>query len=224
MTIPPGSPGIHNGSVTTFNYVSFMWYYTQLLLNNSNKQECGGVPVDFAYYFNFVQTMSGESGPQAMVLLSSLLKALQVQSNGTTPATAGCPNWNIGRTDPLFLVDSRSPLMYSQLTDATRTALLNAYVTNWFATASSFTPQQYYQGGSTTPSSPVIPGLQWQGVADDLAYAIPRLQYQGLTPSLTKSLINWAATMWPTNGYNWQALASATCSAGSSGYISCSTD
>ena len=29
--IPPGSPGIHNGSLATFNNISFLWYYLQLI-------------------------------------------------------------------------------------------------------------------------------------------------------------------------------------------------
>lgn len=221
MQIPPGSPGIHNGSVTTFDYVSFAWYYSQLILNNSQGQECGGTPVDFAYYFGFVQTLSRESGPQAMLLLASSLKALQVQNTETS--LGSCPGWDIGRTDPIFLVSS-APGMYSALASGTRGNLLNAYVPNWLAVASSFTPKQYYQAGVTTPNATVIPGLPYQGLADDVAYAIPRLEYLGLDSSLTTALINWASAMWPSNGYNWKALATATCTASSSDTLSCSSD
>jgi hypothetical protein len=218
ILIPPGSPGIHNGSVATFNYVSFAWYYSQLILNNSQKQDCGGTPVDFFYYLSFVQHLSDESGPQAMVLFSSLLKALQVQD--TAKSLGNCYGWDIGRTDPMFL-SYRAPQIYSGLPSATTSALLNAYITNWFSVASSFTPQQYYKAGVTTPSQSIIPNLPFGGLAGDIAYSIPRLRYMGLSSTLTTSLINWAATMWPSNGYNWQALAGSTCSPTSSGTLTC---
>lgn len=225
MQIPPGSPGIHNGSVTTFNYVSFSWYYSQLILNPGNGHECGGVPVDFAYYFGFVQHISGESGPQGMLALTSLIKAMQVQNTGATPLSSGCPDWNLGRIEPIFIASPTAPLMWSGVSSTTRVNLLNAYMTTWLSYVSQFTPQQYYQSGQTSPNETIIPGLPFQGLADDMAYAIPRLHYQGVTQSLTNSLISWAIKMWPSTGYNWNALASATCIADpSSGALSCSSD
>jgi hypothetical protein len=157
-----------------------------------------------------------------MLILSSMLKALQ-EENGKNPA-AGCMGWDWTRTDPAYLVSPTAPLMYSGLSPSSRAALLNAYITSWLAVVTSFTPQQYYQGGETTASQTVIPGVAFQNWADDVAYAIPRLQYLGLSPTLTNALINWAATMWPSNGYNWGALVSASCATNIGGSILCTSE
>lgn len=222
MMIPPGSPGIHNGTVTTFNYVSYAWYFTQLILNDSNKGDCGNTPIDWAYYFGFVNTMSSESGPQAMLLFESMLKAMQEQDNGATP-TSGCPDWVISRMDPIYVTYSGASIL-GGISSTTRANLLNAYYANWLPFVATYTPQQYYQGGFTTPNAAVTPGVPFQNFADNMAYSIPRLHYLGLSSSLTTALINWASAMWPSNGYNWQSLATATCSPTSNGMLNCSSD
>lgn len=222
MQIPPGSPGIHNGSKTAFNYISFTWYYTQFLLNKGRGQECGGVPIDFAYYFGFTQTISGEGGPAAALVLASLTTALQVQNQAALGSS--CPDWNLGRTEPIFLVSPTAPQMWSGVDSTTRANLLNAYIATWITTVSRYTPQQYWQSGQTSPDANVIPGLAFQNIADDFAYAVPRLHSLGLNQSLTNSLVSWAQQMWPSNGYNWNGLSSATCSANSSGVLLCSSD
>jgi hypothetical protein len=179
------------------------------------------VPVDWAYFNGFINTMSGLNGPQAMLILSSMLKALQEQ-NDMNP-TSGCMGWSWDRTDPAFIVSPSAPLMFSGLPSSTVAALLNSYITSWLAVVSSYTPQQYYQGGQVTANDIVTPGLPFQNWAGDVAYAIPRLQYLGVRSTLTNALINWAATMWPSNGYNWSGLTLATCSI-NTGIMRCSSD
>jgi hypothetical protein len=223
--IPPGSPGIHNGSETTFNNVSFLWYHLQLVLNSANKQQACTAPVDYGYFYGFISAQGRTSSPQAMFYLAVLQKGLQESNNGYGPQYGCGDGWDWGVNDPSFLVQvpnlSSSENIWSGLSATTRAALINSYMTQWIATVTKFTPAQFYAGGWTTSSETTSEswyGGEWAG---RMAFSIPRLKYLGMTQTLATQVANWAATVWP--GKNWSAFANATCT-NSGGNISCSSD
>jgi hypothetical protein len=223
--IPPGAPGIHNGSVTTFDNVSFLWYYLQLILNDGNKkQECTN-PLDYGYFYGFISAQGRVSSPQAMLYMTVMQKALQESDNGYGPQYGCTEGWQWGVNDPSFLVQlpnlSSSENIWSGVPAATQAALVNAYMTQWLAVVKQFSPQQFYASGETSPTESL--DQSWYGTAwaGRVAFMIPRLKYLGMTQTLTNQVANWAATMWPS--HNWSAFASATCT-NSGGNISCSSD
>jgi mono/diheme cytochrome c family protein len=224
--IPPGSPGIHNGSVVTFNNVSFLWYYLQLVLNNSNKrQECTN-PVEFGYFYGFISAQGRASGPQAALYLTVLEKALQISQNGVSPQN-GCVNgWNWAANDPSQLVQApnqnNAEDIWSGMSSSTRANLINSYLTQWLAAVQQWTPQEYYSGGFTSANE-TLSGSWYGGAwAGRVAWMIPHLKYDGMTQTLANEIAAWAKTIWP--GYNWSTFANAACSPNSNGYIVCSSD
>ena len=152
LRIPVSAPGILNGSKETYYYLSFVWYYIQLILNDSNRTtQCGSSPIDWGYTTASVNNLSlYDSVPQSMVMLTILTKALQNSQNGMGPQFGCIGGWNWRDSMPTNLVTRESTPMWHELSPTTRTTLLNAYVNSWFGVASTFTPQQFYQGSWTT--------------------------------------------------------------------------
>jgi len=83
--IPPHSPASGTARLPPSEYFSFMWYYSQLILNSANKQPICTNPVDWGYFYGAVGPMTASSAPQGMLLLTMLKKALQISNNGQGP-------------------------------------------------------------------------------------------------------------------------------------------
>src|ERR1035438_7128607 len=47
--IPHPNPGVGNGTMTDYNYESFIWYQVQLILNDGNGHAEGTTPIDWGY-------------------------------------------------------------------------------------------------------------------------------------------------------------------------------
>jgi len=120
-------------------------------------------------------------------------------------------------------VDPAWRAIWSATNPSTETALMQANLQAWFAQASQYTPQQYYQGGFASPT--VNPAtlnatsgtLGW---GTQLWESLPRFRFYGVDPNLTYQIANWAATIW-TSG-NWALNNSATCAL--TNYVYCTSD
>jgi hypothetical protein len=98
------APGIGNGSYVSFEYSSFIWYQTPLILNDGNGLAQGTTPIDWGYTIAYlVGTLAWNAGPQgpnlprtgtAGLLFEWLAKALQGAGVGIAPSN----------TSPYFLV------------------------------------------------------------------------------------------------------------------------
>ena len=49
LKIPSPAPGIGNGTVLAHDYEAFIWYQTQLILNDGNGHAKGTNPIDWGY-------------------------------------------------------------------------------------------------------------------------------------------------------------------------------
>jgi hypothetical protein len=221
IRIPAGVPGIHNGTEAAFYNTSLLWYYLQFILNSGNKVQGDNNPVDWQYLYNQISTEGSLSKPQALMYLTVLSKALQVWQNGRPP-DSGPSGWNWSANDLSVLV--RTPNMMAGrniwlgMPVSMRTALLNAYVSQWLTAVNQWTPAQFFHNGGTTPEDSLKDG--WSGgFAARMAFSVPRLHYLGLSDELTTKLANWAATMWPQ--YNWAGFAKAKCYVRSDSELGC---
>jgi hypothetical protein len=207
--IPPGAPGIGNGSVGTFEYFSFMWYYSQLILNDGSKQQLCTSPVDWGYLYGSIGGMSRDSGPQGMLLLTMLKKALQLSNNGKGPQLGCLLGWSPVVNDPSRLVSPALPNIWTGLPASTISALVNSYTIAWYVVFRNFTPQQFYTGGYTSPSETVTPGFSEGNMASRFASMIPHLQCLGVGNGLGYAIVLWAAQAWPT--FNWLSIGQVPC-------------
>ena len=207
--IPPGSPGIGNGSAGTFEYFSFMWYYSQLILNSGDKQQLCTNPVDWGYFYGFIGGMTRDSAPQAMLLLTMMQKALQISNNGKGPQVGCILGWSPFVNDPSRLVSLSLANIWNDLPPSTTSSLINSYLTSWLSVFKSYSPQQFTTGGYTSPAETVTLGYGEGNMPSRFAFMIPRLQCLGASASLTDVVLQWSAQAWPA--FNWDSVRVGPC-------------
>jgi hypothetical protein len=217
MHITPG-PGIGNGSIAAHEYLSFIWYHVQLILNDGNGHESGQSPIDYPYVHGAVKDLSVKSGNQgeSMLLMTWLIKALQEETQmGVGPEGGSTSGFQPNYADIYSLIYWAMEPVWSATSPTTRAMVTQAYVHQAFAQLSSYTPSQYYQGkdGNGRPwASPTEnpatddPMLTFGG---NVWSTLPRLRFLGVDPNLTYQMSAWAATVWPAG--NWAKNNAATC-------------
>ncbi len=224
--IPDPSPGLGNGLQITFVYLSQAWYQLQLILNDGNGTFAGTTPIDFPYVYGFVQGLGFRSlntpphGTGAL-MIEWMIKALQDSQNNVGPDNSNNAPWTYVDNDPSVLVKyPDAPTLWNDLSASQRITLLNTYLTAWFNKISTFTPQQWYNGGQTTAATIPDPTQnEVTNMANRIAFMIPQFLYYGVDRGLMTNIANWAATIWPN--YNWSLTLASTCAQSTQGFVAC---
>jgi hypothetical protein len=221
-----GVVGLRNGTADTYNYLSYIWYNLQLILNDSNGQQQEQFPIDWGYAEGFVKAMGSMVAPQAGIETLWMIKGLQIMQQSGAGPQLGLAGWQPTISQPSLLVTEEwNDGVWSGVDPTTRVALATGIVQSWLQQASQYTPQQYYAGGWTTPTAVPVPfGNAYDGVFPDWVwFMIPRFTFIGMDPSIAAQLAAWAQTIWPNA--DWTAVQNATCSWQNNqvnGYIICS--
>lgn len=218
----PAGVGLGNGSSIVQQYLAYIWYHTQIILNPGNGQESQHTPVDFPYVFGFIKDITNAAGtPNAQLQMAWLVKGLQEETaNGLGP-DQGSNGWQWQFSDPEDTVDQNWNAIWSATTPTDRTNLTTAYVQAWLNQASTYTRQQFITGGWVTAGedpSTLNPNTTFGGA---MWWMLPRLRYYGVSSTTINQYYSWVATIWPTA--NWSFNKSATCWAVSNG-AACQTD
>ena len=219
LHMTPGA-GLGNGSLVVRQYLAFVWYHVQLILNDGNGHQADHTPIDHGYVQGIIKDFSTSAGnaPEAMLLLTWAVKALQEETQiGVGPTT-----FNTGFAPcallPIALVYNSWDPVWSATPPATRASLVEAYLRQWFAEVSSFTAAQSYlgtDGGGRPYASPTenagnLATANWLTTfGGDVWATLPRSRHIGVDPALTFEISSWAATVWPAA--NWAKNNAATC-------------
>ena len=218
-----GVAGLRNGTAADYNYLSYIWYNLQLILNDSNGTQSFQYPIDWSYAEGFVKSMGSMAPPQAGTQTMWMIKGLQVmQELGEGPQLSG-NGWQPFVTQPSWLVTPEwIGGVWNGVDSTTRVALSTGIVTSWLQQVKQFSPQQFYAGGWTTATTvPKAGGSAYDNVFPDWVwYMIPRFKFIGMDAGLTSQLATWAQTVWPLG--NWTADLNATCSWQANSVIKCS--
>ncbi len=208
--IPPGV-GLGNGSVISYEYLAFIWYHMQLLLNDGQGSQTDHNPIDFPYVFGVLKDLSlrTNNSSQAMLLLEWMVKGLQEMTQPGKGPEFGVFGWAPAYAGPVGLVHPGWSSVWQATPPQTRADLSQKYLRVWLQQVSSFSPQQFYQGKwasaaedpSTEDSIVSFGGRVW--------YMLPRFRYIGVDPNLTYQISAWAATMWPRA--DWALNNAAAC-------------
>ncbi len=224
LHIPPASPGLDNGSLQTWHYLSSIWYQVQLVLNSSEYQQTGNSPLDWGYVYAMLDALSYTDSPaQAGLLNLWMTKGLQISNNGIGPDQVGT-GWSWYVADLSRQVSPSERSVWAGTDSSTRTAISNGIVQGWLTEVQQFTPQQFYAGGVSATRHPIPHQPDSTNFEDRVWYMIPQLRYFGVNQTLINQLANWAQSIWPLG--NWAATTTATCapSSGDPTVIFCSTD
>ena len=215
--IPPG-PGIGNGSTASWQYIAYIWYHLQLVLNDGQGAESDNNPIDFPYVFGSVkdELSNGMGLPAANIELMWLIKSLQEETQkGGGPELGPVRGFVPTTVSPIDLAYGSWEKDWAASSKATRVLETTAYLQAWFAQISSYTPTQYYTGQNGGGGHWATASLD-PGKLDGLTsfggqnwFMLPRFRWLGVDPALVAQITAWAATVWPAG--NWAANLAATC-------------
>jgi len=216
LMIPRPAPGIGNGSIVAHIYLSFVWYQLQLILNDGNGQAQGTWPIDRGYALSYLHndltwdsTFSQARVGTAGLMMEWLAKILQ---SGIDP----------GDANPYFMIVFPGQVStWSEVPSSQRVQLMNTWTSTWNNFVQSLSAQQLFTGqsGVAPPVPQTFSLVQPGSFTGDLSWALPRLLYEGVDPSLLNQIAGWASGFWPT--YNWLTAVNQPCSTGNLGEIMC---
>ena len=211
-------PGFSNGTAAAYEYLGYVWYHMQLVLNDGQGQQKDNNPIDYGYGEAAPKDLSASTGniPTAMLEVMWMIKSLQENTlKGVGPNASYINGFTATAPTPSNLL--AFPLEWSATSATNRATLTQAYVEAWFPEISSFTPAQYYAGkdGNGRPwATPTEnPATETMDIyfGGQIWYMLPRLRYIGVDANLTYQVSAWAATVWPAG--NWALNNAATCTA-----------
>ncbi len=197
--IPQNAIGVANGTSVSMTYTHYHWYHLQLILDDGNRAPNHN-PVDWGYGIAFAYNDLTHNGAIPLpsdgdLLTVWMIKAMQSES------------WTPWWVDPSFLVPhpARSN-SWTDLSASQRIAIMQAYLSTWFAAANAFTAQQFYTGASTSVDVTLNP---LQSFTTRLAVELPLFKAQGVDPLLLNEVVAWAEGLWPS--YDWNGALNGSC-------------
>jgi len=206
----PAGPGLGNGSAVVATYLAFIWYQTQLILNDGQGQQGDNRPIDYGYVIAMIRPLSNQAAsPNAYLLATWFVKCLQEEtSSHTDPSTDWSPTW----TTPEAMIDGGYGNVWGGTPASTMTSIIQNYANAWFAQISKYTQAQFIAGGWATGTDD--PGNNSTDFFETSAggevwWLLPWLRYYGIPASFTTEVAAWAAQIWPAG--NWALNNAATC-------------
>ena len=187
----PAGPGLRNGSTAAQEYLGFIWYHLQLLLNDGNGGEYDHNPIDHPYVQGVVKGLSdnGNNTPEAMLLLEWLIKALQEETQPGKGPEFNNFGFQPTATQAVTLVHQIWDIVWTGVPAATRATTTQAFIQAWFAQVSSYSVAQYYAGkdgngrpwASPTEDPSTSDSLSTFG--GEIWYMLPRPALSASTPT-----------------------------------------
>lgn len=217
LAIPRGSPLYANGLLSSWVYQAFIWYHTQLVLDNSEYQESGASPIDWGYTYGKVADLAQNDPPptgwqpEAGLFTLWQMKGLQISNNGFAPNQNNGWDWLVADVSRSTTPALRE--VWTGITPANRTAIEQGLMNMWLSEVTQFTPAQFYGylgGGISATQVPAAFDPDSSNFVDRVWAMIPRFKYYGVNQTQINQAIAWAQTIWPSG--NWAALSTATCS------------
>jgi hypothetical protein len=215
LHITPG-PGLGNGSDIVREYLGYIWYHMQLVLNDGNGHGASQNPIDWNYTQLEVMGLTASSGaPHAMLEMTWLIKSLQEMTQLGIGPDRGGSGFQPTEMSPMILVYPSYENNWSAIPPATRVSLTQACLQAYFNQVQSYSNLQYDIGVGSIglPWASPIENPQtddWLTVfGGEIWHMLPRMRFLGVSPSLTYSISGWASTLWPAG--NWGANNGSTC-------------
>jgi cytochrome c553 len=214
LKIPRPSAGIGNGSRIAYTYDSFIWYQTQLILDDGNGAQLGTFPIDRGYALAYLHndlTWDGAIGQvrvgTAGLMMEWMTKILQTRNDPEDSSPYS------------LLLYPGIVSTWSEVSRSQKVQFMNAWVSAWTTFVQGLSAEQLFTAppGVTPTASPTFNSLQPGSFTGDLAWSLPRLAYEGVDPQSLKQVAKWASGFWPA--HDWMADLNQTCRLNSSGQI-----
>jgi len=206
-------PGLGNGSVVAETYLAFIWYQTQLILNDGQGKQGDNRPLDYGYVISMIGALSNAAAPatapNAYLRTAWFVKCLQEETNSLASPDRG---WSVTWTTPEAMIDGAWARVWFGVPRSTMTSLIQNYANVWFAQISHYTQAQFIAGGWATgtddPGNNSTNFFQ-TSAGGEIWWLLPWMRHYGIPASFTREVASWAAQIWPAG--NWALNNAATC-------------
>jgi len=215
LKIPNPSPGIGNGTALAHDYDAFIWYHTQLILNDGNGQAQGTWPIDHGYVLDYLYNNltwnSAAMQPRvgtAGLFMEWLAKTLQAN--------------DANASNPYFIAAFPGEVStWSELPSTQKVQLMNDWVNAWWSYVQGLTRTQIFTAASgVTPMASKTFSLSQPGsFTGDLAFALPQLRFDDVNTSVLDQIVQWASGYWPS--FNWSDDLAKPCHVGNLSEVNC---
>jgi hypothetical protein len=144
------------GNQVAHYYTANAWYELQLLLNPGSGMHNVHLPTDWQYAYGLLNDLRANSGrPEPMRNLIYVVKGTQEMDNGNgAGVTNMLKGWTFRDASPLDVWNGGRNDLWTGVPDATRQAVVNAYLETWLDRSESYPASTWQRLGGSNP----IPG------------------------------------------------------------------
>jgi hypothetical protein len=202
---------LRNGTKEYHEYLGFIWYHLQLVLNDGNRNQSANSPIDWGYSFAHLKDLLNYSKQGGMGMLTLwYAKGLQLK-NETTPAD-GTSRFGLRSgfpylTSPPFmqLQYNLDPVTHARVVDVLMRALVDYLA--------SYPNEVYFDSERGREIAlPLAPGSDDSKIATKLWVAIPIAREYGVSSETLERMIAFGKRMFPAPaGHSWDDLRTVSC-------------
>jgi hypothetical protein len=196
------------------------WYYMQILLNPGSGAHLVHMPTDWQYAYGLMNNLANASGrPEPIRNFLYVLKGAQEMDNGVGVVDVN-RGWTIRDSSPLDVWNGGQNGVWKGTSPATEQAVVNAFLSNWMDTTSSFDLKTWQREGQTNAVSyettcgwsmrslcsiDYVHGTMSGGTVENFPTwtwnQIPRMQSEGIDKTQVNRLTTWLNSAYPAGGY-----------------------
>ncbi|WP_213776635.1 hypothetical protein [Caballeronia sp. dw_276] len=196
------------------------WYYLQILLNPGSGAHNVHLPTDWQYAYGLLNNLYQSSGrPEPVRNFLYVLKGAQEMDNGVgvTDVQRG---WTIRDSSPLDVWNGGQTGVWKGTNPATEQAVVNAFLSNWMDTTTSFDINTWQrEGQANAVSGETTCGWSMRSLCE-IGYVhgtvsggtvenfptwtwnqIPLMQGEGIDRTQVNRLSTWLNTAYPSGNY-----------------------
>ncbi|AMM16627.1 hypothetical protein AX768_21255 [Burkholderia sp. PAMC 28687] len=196
------------------------WYYLQILLNPGSGAHNVHMPTDWQYAYGLLNNLYQASGrPEPIRNFLYVLKGAQEMDNGVGVADVQ-RGWTIRDSSPLDVWNGGQTGVWKGTSPATEQAVVNAFLSNWMDTTTSFNINSWQREGQANAVSgettcfwsmrslcaiDYVHGTVSGGTVENFPTwtwnQIPQMQADGIDKTQVNRLSTWLNTAYPSGNY-----------------------
>lgn len=208
------------GSAVAHYVKANQWYYLQILLNPGSGAHNVHLPTDWQYAYGLLNNLLQSSGrPEPIRNFLYVLKGAQEMDNGVgvTDVTRG---WTIRDSSPLDVWNGGQNGVWKGTSPATEQAVVNAFLSNWMDTTTSFNITTWQREGAANAVAGettcgwsmrslcaigYVHGTVSGGTTENFPTwtwnQIPQMLGEGIDKTQVNRLSTWLNTAYPSGNY-----------------------
>ena len=203
FTLPHTGHILGDGSELTWGYRSHQWYWSMMVLNDSNHRREGAGPIDWPYLMGFTTIPSTYGVDSTAQTILALTKSAESGTGNPSLWDDAFFGWAVTRTE---FLDSYGHGMWQNYDPAVRDSIIRAFLTEYDRYVRQL-GREYFRdvtheiADGETDNSPAPPGGQpW---IKEHSSVILRMRGDGIASDILDTMHALALYLWPSA--DWSA-------------------